>query len=82
MTIREELIDLAPDYDVEVRAYSGRFMYGAECLGLVGYPDDLWRLTQIAAVESGQTIEPPKRDSMGRDHVVWYWKAEPPPGDG
>ena len=34
--IQNALEDIAEDHDIKVRSYSGRAMYGRECLGIVG----------------------------------------------
>jgi hypothetical protein len=72
----EELIEtgLGQDDDLQVRSYSGRGMYGKECLAVTA--DDGLAALQLIAWEAGkQGIEMPRhirQDSMGLG-VVLYW---------
>lgn len=61
------------ELDLGVRTdYSGRGMYGATCFALTGDFDDLFQAVQAAAIEVGEIIPTPRRDSMGLGSV-WYW---------
>lgn len=70
MTIFQQLVE---DAGYETRSYSGRGMYGKECLAIV-VPDALTAVQNIAhaAGEDGLTLSAPKSDSMGLETVV-YW---------
>lgn len=46
------LIESADDYDVSIRTYSGRGMYGTQCLGIVGYQDDILKAIYKSVVEA------------------------------
>ena len=63
MTLRERLADAG----IETLAYSGRGMYGAECLGAVADT----RETIYAAISSAH-IRSASCDSMGKQTAV-YW---------
>lgn len=58
-------LDLHPDY-------SGRFMYGAECIGVSG---STWALTDWWAnlpLDQRGELGKPRTDSMGLG-TIWYW---------
>lgn len=52
---------------VEPRCYSGRFMFGAECVGVVAKYDVLMK-----AIKQYKLLPEAKVDSMGLDHIA-YW---------
>jgi hypothetical protein len=65
---------------VEIRAYSGRSMYGEQCLGIVlesrqtfGFALALQKLDPTLAELLGDT--PSRWDSMGRDNEIIYWQS-------
>ena len=65
---------------VEIRAYSGRSMYGEYCLGIVlesrqtfGFALALQKLDPTLAELLGDT--PSRWDSMGRDNEIVYWDS-------
>ena len=65
---------------VEIRAYSGRSMYGEECLGIVDETGELFsfaitlqKLDPTLAELLGDT--PSRWDSMGRDSEIVYWDS-------
>ena len=68
----EELVTAIQDAGYEPRSYSGRAMYGKQCVAVTLDSDaDLWAL----AWEFGaRDIEPgpPKTDSLGLN-VIAYW---------
>ena len=48
----KKIVELADDYDIQVRSYSGRGMYGKSCLGLVGRQSDVMNLLIKSIVEA------------------------------
>lgn len=63
--------------DVDLRSYSGRYMYGKECIGLDGNFKDIIRVMIKAAVLDPETFEDCglddfTSDSMGLGSIV-YW---------
>lgn len=77
--------DLCDDAEIDVRwDYSGRFMYGKICFGIVGNSRDLTRfLLEVLPCyyeqksDTGDNTVPAKwhenvRDSMGLD-MIFYW---------
>ncbi len=75
MTSADELIEALEDagfYDH--RPYSGRGMFGAECVGLdLEGEGDLWNVA-YALGKSGADIKAPRVDSMGRG-IIAYWPS-------
>ena len=70
----QELYDALETLDYEPRSYSGRSMYGKQCLGVMLESDqELWSLAQ-ALTRDGIEIEAPKTDSFGRGIVI-YWPS-------
>lgn len=67
--------NLDADNDDEVHwhgDYSGRFMYGAECIGISG---DTFSLTEVWAnldPEYRKELGKPTTDSLGMGQI-WYW---------
>lgn len=71
----EVIIETAESMDLDVRTnYSGRGMFGARCLGVVGSHHELSELVQHVAIETGEVVPAPSTDSMGLD-IIWYWPA-------
>lgn len=57
----------------EPRSYSGRGMYGKECVAVdVEWSSDEWTIGQALALRFGQTTPAPDSDSMGRGKIL-YW---------
>lgn len=77
-----ELIDLLLDCDHTPRSYSGRGMYGKECVGVrVDDPVDVLQLG-ICIGEAAIGVNLPKAsfDSLGRGFIL-YWPRMEWPGD-
>jgi hypothetical protein len=78
---QEFLEDNATDCSYTVRAYSGRSMYGKECIG-IDCEDAITTIAQLA-FQAGQDdftkfqdmIDSMRVDSMGRGSIV-YWPRE------
>jgi hypothetical protein len=66
----QDLIDALENSGYEWRAYSGRGMYGAQCVGVIVEDDSiLWQMARdLIDIE----IAAPRTDSMGRD-IILYW---------
>ena len=81
MSKAERLIEKLEDAGFEPRAYSGRSMYGKECVAVSG---------RISEYEVGQAVGKgfgkPLTDSMGLGIVVYWpnheWPAEPAASTG
>ncbi len=72
--IVHKLIEALSDTDHEPYPYSGRAMYGKECVGVnVDDLGDMWALAMKLAHE-GLDIPQPSTDSMGRGFVL-YWRT-------
>lgn len=73
----QELIDALEEHGYQWREYSGRSMYGKQCVGVDLSSDaDLWNLARALA---DFDVKAPKTDSMGRG-IIAYWpnaKLEP-----
>lgn len=55
--------------------YSGRGMYGDQCLSVIGDDDDLmgfWAELSAEYPEERATLGSPSKDNMGLG-MVWYW---------
>lgn len=89
---RTRMQDLCTEYDIDTRwDYSGRFIFGEVCFGIVGSSRDL-RIFTVAVLREyyGDDDIPAKwhenvRDSMGLD-MIFYWPGivaapEPEPAD-
>lgn len=57
-------------------AYSGRSMYGRECVSFVGRTRDLLRVAYEAARSYDEVLPEPKTDQMGFDDVYYWPKLE------
>jgi hypothetical protein len=72
------LRDLADNYELKFQDdYSGRGMYGKECIGVVGTWSDMYQF--LLALGEDEDIRDlfalegaPRSDNMGLD-TVWYW---------
>jgi hypothetical protein len=70
----EQLCDALDEAGYDYRSYSGRGMFGAECVGVDLESDvDLWDLA-TALARAGLNIPAPRTDSMGRD-IIAYWPS-------
>lgn len=72
----DDAIDLVDVWDVEVKQYSGRGMYGEQCLGLVGkisacYAVIAALMYSVGAEDGLKLIKAAQVDSMGLDSVVY-----------
>jgi hypothetical protein len=66
------------NFNVEVRDYSGRYMFGKECLAITGTMVDCIAVLVKAAQSDPDSFEDGRllkfrQDSMGFDGVVLYW---------
>lgn len=70
----EELIDALRSAFAEPHSYSGRAMYGKECVSVHCDSDsDLWDLA-VALTERGVKPGGPRTEGLGRQ-IVAYWPA-------
>jgi hypothetical protein len=83
----QTLIDLLEDAGLETRSYSGRGMFGKECVSFNVEHDKL--IGEIAAVvevasinyqddtvsEFVRMLKRARTDSMGRSEIVVYWPS-------
>jgi hypothetical protein len=78
-----DLIRRAIDYvgayeDVDVISYSGRYMYGKECLAIDGDGHQLMRVVLRAAMLEPEIFEDLNLDDISKDSMglgqVWYWR--------
>lgn len=59
------------------RPYSGRGMYGKECLSVVvEWSNDQWVIAQALALRFGETTPAPDSDSLGRNTVLYWSQIE------
>lgn len=65
----QKITAVAAEVDGRIRTYSGRAMWGKECMSI--YCDDAIECIEAAAARG---IRGARRDSMGRGAVV-YWPA-------
>mgnify|MGYP001221630124 CR=1 FL=1 len=65
-----ELIQKLENSGYDWRRYSGRFMYGAECVGV--YVEDSVELWRMAAEIGPEFSDDVQIDSLGRGWIV-YW---------
>ena len=84
-TLLESTIeDAGPDSPISLRSYSGRCMYGADCLGVtaedvtVVYKELISALLNGAKLDRFQkteimdALEGVRTDNMGRDQIVYF----------
>jgi len=77
---KSALQDLAEAAELHVRSYSGRFMFGKDCLGIEGssITEIYGALFQAAADVScdmqtiAEELQGAHSDSMGRDVIVYF----------
>lgn len=68
----EQLITLLKRLGHSPRSYSGRGMYGRQCVGIdLELYDGLWNLAREIGAE-GVQLEMPDTDNLGRD-IIAYW---------
>lgn len=69
----DTLSDILADAGYDAEPYSGRGMYGAQCVSVSLDSDaDLWRLATELARVSDEDIPPPRTDTLGYG-IVAYW---------
>lgn len=73
-----EALGYANIYDrVDLRSYSGRFMYGKDCIGLDGNFSDIMKVLFKAAIIDPTTFEACSLDSFSQDSMglgaIVYW---------
>ena len=70
----QELTDALEDAGFDVEPYSGRAMFGVECVSIrLDSESELWSLAYDLA-EQGVKVPAPRLDSMGRG-LVAYWPS-------
>ena len=76
------LIDALTDLGYEPRSYSGRGMYGKECVAVTGV--SVWNVAQGLFSEQFDEdfseLPEPKQDALGLGNVL-YWPSYPWPED-
>jgi hypothetical protein len=84
--IRDEMVEADIDIDALRTTYSGRYMYGANCLGIVGGPETLmkfvtdviprvdpgWQPDSDAFMHASQEWYELRWDNMAMD-LIFYW---------
>ena len=72
----KELIDKLLDIGLCPRSYSGRSMYGRECVAVVLSRDEGWSSWNIAMELANSDFDPgePNEDAMGLGTVL-YWPS-------
>ena len=80
----EQLIEVLEDADLELRSYSGRAMYGKECVAFTCEPDALIGIIAETIHEASQNYQPEqvgelvqamkraRTDELGRSVVVYF----------
>ena len=78
-TIQDLLMDIE---GAELRSYSGRAMYGQECLGIdMDGMDDAFRFAlMVTDSELADALSSPRFDSMGMGIIVYFPNVEAPEG--
>lgn len=81
MTLKKALEKLKSDYELEIRSYSGRGMYGKECLSIVTNQDLLEILLVLGAMigdnsELDDAVNV-HQDYLGKNGKVLYWPEIP-----
>ena len=67
----EKIVRLAERRGLDVRtAYSGRFMFGQRCVGIVGEPGECAALATLIKKKTGFSY---KSDSMGKHDQIYYF---------
>ena len=70
----QEHINALEDEGFEVKAYSGRAMFGAECVSIrIESDSELWDLG-VAIGRADLDVRAPRIDTLGRG-LVAYWPA-------
>lgn len=77
----DELRDAVADVDGTLRPYSGRAMYGQECLGIdLDSEADAFRIALAVSGELAEALNSPRFDSMGLGIIVYFPNVEVPEG--
>ncbi len=82
MSVTQQLKDVLQHHDgFRVRSYSGRLMYGKECLAVsCADPTDLLMLLAENAPDVLKALGKPKMDDLGKG-AICYWPQTPAPDD-
>lgn len=73
MNFSDQIRQLAEGEGIEFRSdYSGRFMYGRTCVGVVADEPSLIEFAGRFAMEFGETLPAPATDHLGLS-TIWYW---------
>jgi hypothetical protein len=81
--IERSYLDIAEDWDLEIHAaYSGRFMYGKTCFGVVGSITDLLGFIAALAIKLNDDnmadvmfdciVQDVRTDNMGYDTIFYF----------
>lgn len=77
----KQFIQALEDANFEVRSYSGRSMFGKECVSVVSREDDRTSAWEVAKAlwygceaEDALDIPEPRQDSLGLG-IVLYWPS-------
>ena len=74
MTIKKlitKIVRLAEQRGLDARTdYSGRFMFGQRCVGIVGEPGECAALASLVKKKTGFSY---RSDSMGKHDQVYYF---------
>lgn len=78
-TIKDLLVDIG---DAHLRPYSGRFMYGQECLGIdMDSMADAFRFAlMITDSDLADALSSPRFDNMGMGIIVYFPNVGVPEG--
>jgi hypothetical protein len=78
----DELRDAVSDVDGTLRPYSGRAMYGQECLGIdLDSEADAFRIAlAIQSSDLADALSRPRYDSMGLGIIVYFPNVAVPEG--
>ena len=89
MTTKQEQIDTIQDllcefHNAELCSYSGRAMYGSQCLGIrMESMEDAFRFAlMIDDAELADTLSNPRFDDMGRGIILYFPNVKAPEGLG
>lgn len=84
MITSQEWIDLLDNAELDAQPYSGRGMFGAECVSVVvdSIVEAITDIAEaIADIDEGErrdhwrTMRRTSQDTMGRDKMVLYWPS-------
>lgn len=84
MNVTQQLKDVLQHHNgYRVRSYSGRFMYGKECLAVsCADPTDLLMLLAEEAPGVLKALGKPKMDDLGKGAICYWPQAAAPDDDG